>query len=153
AVYTGLTGHDRGDAKVAIGAGPADYPSIGSVVGAFRPPTTPIVPYVSMPYITAEGRGGPPQPGFFGGWLGRHADPYFMLRDPNAADFRMDELALPEGVALSRLECRKRLRTSLAATPDGLSGDRHLRDLDAFQAKAFDLLNSPQSRRAFDLDR
>src|SRR6184192_3262828 len=32
AVYVGLTGHDRGDAKVAIGAGPNDYPAIGSVI-------------------------------------------------------------------------------------------------------------------------
>src|SRR5262249_29053387 len=32
AVYVGLTGHDRGDATIAIGAGPHDYPAIGSVI-------------------------------------------------------------------------------------------------------------------------
>src|SRR5439155_3479893 len=79
AVYTGLTGHDRGDATVAIGAGPNDYPSIGSVVSLCRPPETPVVPHVSMPYVTQEGRGGPPQPGFFGGILGRPRDPLFVL--------------------------------------------------------------------------
>src|SRR5262245_48763071 len=92
AVYTSLTGHDRGDGNVAVGAGPGDYPAIGSVVGMRRPPGSPVVPYVSMPYITAEGAGGPPQPGFFGGWLGRQHDPLFMLRDPNAPDFGMPEL-------------------------------------------------------------
>ncbi len=35
AVYTGLTGHDRGDATVAIGAGANDYPAIGSVITAW----------------------------------------------------------------------------------------------------------------------
>src|SRR5262245_40652042 len=49
AVYAALTGHDRGDANIAIGAGPHDYPSVGSVLGLCRPPRTPVVPYVSMP--------------------------------------------------------------------------------------------------------
>src|SRR5262245_62706366 len=49
AVYTGLTGHDRGDATIAIAAGPNDLPSIGSVLGLVRPPSRPVVPFVSMP--------------------------------------------------------------------------------------------------------
>src|SRR5438477_10088313 len=92
AVYAGLTGHDRGE--LGGGTKPTDHPAIGSVLGLCRPPTTPVVPYVSMPYITAEGAGGPPQPGFFGGLLGRARDPLFVLRNPNAADFAMPELAL-----------------------------------------------------------
>src|SRR5262245_61078403 len=62
AVYVGLTGHNRGDANIAIGAGPNDYPALGAVLGLCRPPQGAVVPYVSMPYITQEGRGGPPQP-------------------------------------------------------------------------------------------
>src|SRR6516225_4603444 len=38
AVYVGLTGHDRGEANVAVGAGPNDYPAIGAVTGLCRPP-------------------------------------------------------------------------------------------------------------------
>ncbi len=86
AVYTGLTGHDRGE--IGGGTRPTDNPAIGSVVGMIRPPRTAIVPYVSMPYITQEGAGGPPQPGFFGGLLGRTHDPLFVLRDPNAPRLR-----------------------------------------------------------------
>jgi hypothetical protein len=37
AVYTALTGHDRGDATVAIGTGPNDFPAIGSITGMVRP--------------------------------------------------------------------------------------------------------------------
>ena len=69
AVYTSLTGHDRGELGGVFR--PTDNPAIGSVVGLCRPPESPVVPFVSMPYITAEGAGGPPQGGFFGGWLGR----------------------------------------------------------------------------------
>src|SRR6266404_2238107 len=36
AVYTGLTGHDRGE--IGGGARPTDNPAIGSVVGMCRPP-------------------------------------------------------------------------------------------------------------------
>src|SRR6202035_5366789 len=102
-----LTGHDRGEQ--GGGAKPTDYPAIGSVLGLCRPPQRPVVPYVSMPYITAEGRGGPPQPGFFGGMLGRARDPLFMLRDPNAADFAMPELSLGDDVTARRLNARKGL--------------------------------------------
>ena len=80
AVYAGLTGHNRGEA--GGGTKPTDYPAIGSVVGLTRPPRTPVVPYVSMPFITAEGAGGPPQPGFFGGWLGRTCLPSSNLLQP-----------------------------------------------------------------------
>lgn len=153
AVYTSLTGHDRGDTTVAIGTGPQDYPAIGSVFGHYRPPKTPVVPYVSMPYITAEGAGGPPQPGFFGGWLGRNRDPFFVLKDPSAADFGMPELALPSDVSTVRFGGRRDLVSQLGAIPGGLDRDRRLRDMDGFQAKAFDILTAPETQRAFRIDR
>jgi hypothetical protein len=152
AVYAGLTGHDRGDANVAIGAGANDYPAIGSVMGLCRPPKTPVVPYVSMPYITAEGKGGPPQPGFFGGWLGRAADPLFMLRDPNAPGFGLPELSPGPNVSLDRLHSRKDLIHVLETTRRTRSADRVLQDMGTFQSKAFDLLTSPATRKAFQLD-
>lgn len=152
AVYVGLTGHDRGDATVAIGAGPSDYPSIGSVMSFKRPPVKPVVPFVSMPYITAEGRGGPPQPGFFGGWLGRNYDPLFVLRDPNAADFSVPELTLTSEVPGDRLDARKRLVEYISGERDELNRVRLLQDMSKFQQRAFDLLTSPVTRQAFQLD-
>src|SRR5437870_743774 len=129
AVYVGLTGHDRGDANVAIGAGPNDYPAIGSVVGLCRPPQTSVVPYVSMPYITQEGRGGPPQPGFFGGWLGRNHDPLFVLRDPSAPGFGMPELSLGDDVNAARLNQRRRLESVLGGP---VRSDRRMQDMGSF---------------------
>jgi hypothetical protein len=149
AVYVGLTGHDRGDTTVAIGTGPEDYPAIGSVVGQCRPPRHPVVPYVSMPYMTAEGAGGPPQPGFFGGVLGRTRDPLFVLRDPNAPSFAMPEFILTADMDARRLHRRR----ALLHLVNGGPSPRRSQEMSSFQAKAFDLLTSPATQRAFQLDR
>ena len=149
AVYLGLTGHDRGDANVAIGAGPNDHPALGSVAGLVRPVASGVLPYVSLPYITKEGAGGPPQPGFTGGWLGRNHDPLFVLRDPNSPIFDMPELGLGGDMSGRRLQQRRRLASSLGTN----SQSRSLQDMDEFQARAFDLLTSAATQRAFQLNR
>src|SRR5207248_11492239 len=97
----------------------------------------------SLPYVTKEGAGGRPQPGFTGGWLGRPKDPFFILKDPNAADFGMPELSLGPDVDLARLDARKQLVAKLGGPA---TADRTLADMDAFQAKALDLLTSPEMR-------
>ncbi len=148
AVYCALTGHDRGE--IGGGARPDDHPAVGSVVGMRRPPGAAIPPYVSMPYVTKEGAGGPPQPGFFGGLIGRVHDPLFVLRDPNARDFALPELGLPADVNAERVGERRRLLDAIA---DGAHGDAAARELSGFQARAFDLLDAPAAREAFRLER
>ena len=147
AVYTGLTGHDRGE--IGGGARPTDHPAIGSVAGLIRPVPSGTLPYVALPYITKEGAGGPPQPGFFGGWLGRNSDPLFVLRNPDAADFGMPELGLEADVPNGRLDGRRHLTDRLHRLPPS----RQLQDMDDFQARAFDLLTSPVTQQAFRIDR
>jgi hypothetical protein len=149
AVYAALTGHDRGEN--GGGTKPTDYPAIGSVLAHTRPAKTPTVPFVSMPYITQEGAGGPPQPGFFGGWLGRAFDPLFVLRDPNSPAFGMPELAPVGEITPARLAGRQRLIARLEDGP-GQKPAAH-QDMSMFQAKAFDLLTAPQTQRAFQLER
>ncbi|HEY4313268.1 MAG TPA: DUF1501 domain-containing protein [Pirellulales bacterium] len=148
AVYTSLTGHDRGE----IGGGtlPTDNPSPGSVLAMLRPPQRQIVPHITLPYITKEGAGGPPQPGFFGGLLGRSFDPLFVLRDPNAADFAVPELTLLADVSLERLAARRSL---LSEVDQRFSGPgRSAQDsLDRFQQRALDLLTSETTQQAFRL--
>lgn len=150
AVYCALTGHDRGE--LGGGAKPTDYPAIGSVMGKVRPPAVPIVPYVSLPFVTKEGAGGPPQPGFFGGWMGRTHDPLFVLNDPNARNFQVEELAPNREVQMDRLDGRKRLLSGFRV--DSLANsDRLVREMDGFQQRAFDLLTSPATQKAFEISR
>ncbi|MBI3860603.1 MAG: DUF1501 domain-containing protein [Planctomycetia bacterium] len=150
AVYTALTGHDRGDTTVAIGTAPTDFPAIGSITGMVRPPVQPIVPFVSLPYITQEGRGGPPQPGFFGGALGKAYDPLFVLKDPNSPDFSIPELALQADVGSDRLLRRKDLQGAIDTQFAGRNS-RGVSGMDGFRERAFSLLSSAVTQRAFQL--
>lgn len=146
AVYCALTGHDRGEQ--GGGAKPDDNPAIGSVVAKIRPPDRTTVPYVCMPYKTQEGAGGPPQPGFFAGWLGRSYDPLFILQDPGAPDFRVAGLSPRPELGPDRLTRRHRLLSRIDAS---LAGPlpRPLREMGQLQEKAFELLTSPVVQRAF----
>lgn len=150
AVYTALTGHDRGEK--GGGATPEDYPAIGSIMGLLRPPVQPIVPFVSLPYITKEGAGGPPQPGFFGGLLGKAYDPLFVLKDPNAPEFSIPELALPGDVSADRLGRRKQLRETMEDT-FGSRASRTMTGMNSFQDRAISLLSSTATQQAFQLSR
>ncbi len=143
AVYTALTGHDRGE--IGGGARPTDNPAPGSVTALLRPPEQPIVPFVHLPYMTKEGAKGPPQPGFFGGYLGRAWDPLFVLRDPNADNFAIPELSLRDGVDTSRFSARRELFEHLNPTAKTEVA------MTRFQERALDLLTSPATQRAFRL--
>src|SRR6185369_11576433 len=140
-----------GDANRAIGAGPEDYPCIGSVMAMRRPPSKPVVPHVLLPFITKEGAGGPPQPGFFGGWLGKTHDPLIILRDPNAADFALPELTLGPDIDPSRFDARRQLESQLGAARRGTRSEAD--DLAGVREKAYDLLTAPAMREAVRIDR
>lgn len=151
AVYTALTGHDRGEAGGL--AAPTDHPHMGAVLAKLRPTAIDTLSHVHLPYITQEGAGNPPQPGFFGGFLGRSYDPLFVLKDPNAADFNVPELTLQTQVTNTRLDDRRRLFNTLAAQlPTQTTVVGPPREMTAMQARAMDLLSSERAQRAFRLD-
>ena len=148
AVYASLTGHDRGDGTSAVGTGANDHPSIGSLFSTLRPPDKVVVPHVLLPYITKEGPTGPPQPGFFGGMLGRAYDPLFVLKDPNAADFAVPELTLLADVTLDRLEARKQLFGAIDRRLSEGPGRSSFDAMDSFRRKAISLLTGESTQRA-----
>lgn len=152
AVYTTMTGHDRGDANQIVGASLDDQPSPGSIVSALRPAPASAVAHVALPYKTKEGAGGPPQPGFFGGWLGREADPLWVLKDPSAADFSVPEFALGKEMSSERLAARGQLLLDLNARIAQQDQLGKFTTMDGFQRRALDLLTGSSARRAFRID-
>lgn len=150
AVYTALTGHDRGE--VGGLASQTDHPHIGAVMAKLRPTPPDVLSHVHLPYITQEGAGNPPQPGFFGGFLGRSYDPLFVLKDPNAADFKVPELSLEVDVSRLRLDNRRNLFASLGDAPKPSPQRSAATEMSALQIRALDLLTSPKAQQAFQLD-
>lgn len=149
AVYAALTGHDRGEQ--GGGAKPDDHPSPGSVLAKLRPTPTGSLPYITLPYKTKEGAGGPLQPGFLAGFMGAAYDPFWVVDDPNKPNFHVRNLALPDGLALDRMKARRGLLSSLDQGL-GKETNRTLASMNDFQRQAFDLLTSNQAQRAFKLD-
>lgn len=149
AVYAALTGHDRGEQ--GGGAKPDDHPSPGSVLAKLRPTPSGSLPYITLPYKTKEGAGGPLQPGFLAGFMGATYDPFWVLDNPNSPTFHVRNLALPDGLPLERMHARRSLLTAL---DHGLGAEtnRSLGSMNDFQSQAFDLLTSNRAQRAFKLD-
>jgi hypothetical protein len=149
AVYTALTGLDRGE----IGglASQNDHPHIGAVLAKLRPTPPNVLSHVHLPYITQEGAGNPPQPGFFAGFLGRSYDPLFVLKDPNAADFKVPELTLLSETSAARLAERRQLFDALGARLPQRSDRSSASEMTVMQARAMDLLTSERTQKAFRL--
>ena len=153
AVYTALTGVRSNIRAGIMGAKATDHPAIGSVVGSFRPPNSQVMPYVVMPYLTAEGAGGPPQPGFLGGWLGKTNDPFLVLQGGSRPDsFNLPALVPGIDVAADRVQHRRDLLASLNRTGTAYRAVQ-TQEMGSLQARACDLLTSPSSQKAFQLDR
>lgn len=147
AVYASLTGHDRGEQ--GGGTRPTDHPCLGGIMARLRPTAASTLPQVHLPYMTKEGAGGPPQPGFFGGFLGHSYDPLFVLQDPNAADFRVPELTLQNEVNNQRLTARRQLFEATGLAPVGTRSVQG--EMSRMQERALDILSSEITQRAFRL--
>jgi hypothetical protein len=159
AAYFVLSGDNRGDTFVNFGAGPNDHPGIGAVLARLRPPERLVVPYVTAPYMMTEGIGGPPSPGIYGGWMGHAYDPFEVNKhrsekeDPNSPDFGFPDLTLRADVDPRRLDDRRALLRQVNSRLDALQRSGVARTMDAYQQRAFALLTSDTTRRAFDLSR
>jgi hypothetical protein len=152
AVYTALTGVRTNVRAGIVGAKATDHPAVGSVVGRHRPPSSHVMPYVLLPYLTAEGAGGPPQPGFLGGWLGKTHDPFLVLRGGDSPDgFNLPALAPGADMTTDRVRDRGQLLAAANRAGNPVR-DGQAEELGRLQARACDLLTSPAAQRAFRLD-
>jgi hypothetical protein len=128
-----------------------DTPHLGSVVARMRPGDPVVPPFVTLPWLAMHPAApGGRSPGQNGGWLGSRYDPMLIAGDPNAANWRVDELSLSDDVTVARLDSRKSL---LAEIDQQRRIAERAADagLDNFKQKAIGLLSAPAARQAFDL--
>ncbi len=132
----------------AAGPSPRDSPHLGAIVAKVRPTRGVLPSSVTMPWTVAHPAApGGRAPGQNAGWLGRTFDPFRVAGDPNAPDFHVAGLGLPEGVSPERLlDRRSPLDQATSAASSATSWEK-------FQARAFDTLAAAEARGAFQIER
>jgi len=129
---------------VGCGAFVSFHPSLGSVAAYERGAPNGLPGYFSIPNMSRSG--GP-------NFLGAKYAPFIVADDPNQPNFRVRDVALPEGLAEGRFEGRRDLRTlvdRLRRNGDKASGDP-VNSVDEYYRQGYDLVTSAAAQAAFDI--
>ncbi len=146
-VYLAITGRTSTRDQVQVGASSDDWPHYGAVLAKLAPgdgslPVAVQVPHRAFDQVYTC-------PGQTGGLLGSAYDPLIIERNPADPKFRVDELSLR--VDAPRLDDRRRLLARIDRQVRGIDNDTSIARQDAYYQRAFSLLTSPRTKRAFDL--
>lgn len=150
ATHMMLTGIDKLPPGSSHMASRADWPCYASGLDFVRPRRDGVPNGVMLPTYLNNGYG---FSGQHAGVLGPKFDPWHIKQDPNAPDFRVEELALPLGLTAEHLGDRRALLATIDRQANAL--DRRGADggWGGLQDKAVTMLTSGAVKRAFELDR
>ena len=151
--YYMLTGqpHTPMNRENANPGAPNNWPTFGAVVRRLRDGAASLPSAVRLPHQIFN-TDSSVWPGQDAGFLGRALDPWMFRCDPASANFKIPEFALPTDLALERLEERHALLSAMNQHRAAVERGGVLAPYDAATRQAFDLLTSPRSRAAFQLD-
>lgn len=128
-----------------------DWPCYASGLQALRPRTDGLPTGVMLPTYLHNGYG---FSGQTGGFLGSQFDPWHVTKDPNGANFKLDELALQPGLTIERVDDRKALLADLDRQRAGFEAAAATQAFGRSRREAYSLLSSGgRFREAFDLER
>ncbi len=142
----GEAAHERGQHSMLTGYRPSpalQYPSYGSVVSHEFGPRKNLPAYICIP--------GEPNPYAGSGYLSSAYGPFSVGDDPARDGFQVRDLSLPGGVDEARFARRKQAldivnhEFTSATTADSVNA------MGTFYERAFDLVNSPAAREAFNI--
>ncbi|MEX2113253.1 MAG: DUF1501 domain-containing protein [Pirellulales bacterium] len=129
---------------VGCGAFVSFHPSMGSVAAYERTAPEGLPAYFSMPQMSRSG--GP-------NFLGAKFAPFVVGNDPNKDDFRVRDVALPEGLSADRFHARGDLRKLVdrfQRTADKAAADPAVA-LDEYYRQGYNLMTSAAAQKAFDI--
>jgi hypothetical protein len=129
---------------------PNDFPTLGATVRHFRDAGR-LPSAVRLPHHIWN-TDGSVWPGQDAGFLGQPAEPWLLNCRPAETNFQIEELSDASGPDASRRESRRQLLQTLQRSVAGGTGSE-AQEYDRLSARAFDVLNSDGSRKAFDLER
>ena len=147
-----LTGYEPASKAENVPAGPQDWPSIASVVGALRPSERSPLSSVVLPE-SIHNDGNIVWPGQNGGFMGAPWHPMVMNCNPTQVPIRIEGMSMEEGMTHARLSERFDLLTQMEAQFQAAVRSGAAADLGHMRQKAFDLLHSDASRAAFAIER
>ncbi len=137
----------RGGASGADTTGKS--PSIGSIATKLLGPRKAGMPaYVAVPYAASIGL----RPGYFGAnYLGHSHNPFETNGDPNAADFKVDNIQLTGSMTVDRLEDRRGLLAQFDRLRRDIDASGAMETMDRFDHKAYEMVAGGEARKAFDI--
>jgi hypothetical protein len=149
ATYWVTTGHPPLSDQIAFSLSENDFPHLGAQIALRRAGANNSPAAVSLPDPVSDGPY--TTPGQNGGFLGAAYAPFAIYGDPNEDQFAVDGLGTETEFSSSRLSSRRSLLRSLDAQLGRLSDGSHIGKMDKYQQRAFNLLTSDATRRAFNI--
>jgi hypothetical protein len=146
-----LTGHVQPGGFFDKVASRDDWPCYSAALDYLQPRSDGIPNGINLPTFLLEGP--LTWPGQHAGFLGPRHDPWQITRDPNAADFRIDNLRPAPGIDVGRLDDRRTLLVEVDQQQRDLARLAECRRLSDQQQLAFSVLTSGKVAQAFDLTR
>ncbi|MBI1913781.1 MAG: DUF1501 domain-containing protein [Planctomycetes bacterium] len=135
------TGHE-------FGAGAA-HPHAGSVIARVFGQKSALPPSIILPARIGN-TGGPSSRNQTAGYLGSAHEPFFLEADPARSDFKVANLSTPPGQTEFRVRSRRKLLAELDTVQQKVENSSTTTHDTAYQ-RAFTLISSPQTKKAFDL--
>lgn len=152
--YYNLTGHAPDDTFRQQGNDrrpyPTDWPYMGSVIGAKRPPHAKMPQVITLPFKPS--RAPYTRPGQFAGRLGMEFDPFFVAGNrEQPLRFTAPTLSLDASLTAGRMGDRRTLLDAVNAARRELDHEAVVNNYVRQQERAFSLLASSETAGAFDI--
>lgn len=145
-----LTGHPQPGAFFDKVASRDDWPGYAGGLNYLRPRSDSLPSGVNLPTFLVEGP--LTWPGQHAGFLGPRHDPWQITRDPNASDFRVDNLRLNAGLEVNQLRDRVALLEQVNRQQEWLAATAEGRRLSDQQQRAVTMLTASRIAKAFEID-
>lgn len=144
----GEAAHERGTHNMFTGYKPSPaliFPSFGSVISHEYGPRNNLPPYVCVPNVPNEFAGT--------GYLSSSYGPFALGDDPSSASFKVRDLNLASGVSPERFIRRKSALDVVNRRFGAMTSADSVKAMDTFYDRAYGLLDSPEARNAFEIEK
>jgi Protein of unknown function (DUF1501) len=147
ATYLSLTGRPHPVKSSNPAPSPNDYPTYGALLKRVRPSSTAFetAMYLNGPVLVPV----EPSPGQDAGFLGRAFEP---MQIRNLAVPLSGALEMPEDLPTVRVDSRRSLLESIETSRRAWAAPAAWGDMGTLYRRAYELLENPACRRAFDLE-